>query len=183
MAKTKKKLPVKRKSSSKKAQSLSTSWHPIESLRREIDRLFENFSGGFFDSPARHGMRDLDPFRGFDLALPSPAMDISEKKGSYEISAELPGMDENHIELNLSDGILTFSGEKTNERKEEEEGYYFQERHYGSFRRSATKNLKRLLRHRFATSGGNVQFGQYADANLARQLRMSNLQVHYSYGG
>lgn len=135
MAKAKKKVPVKRKSSPKKVEGQSTSWHPIDALRREIDRLFENFNGGILGSSAGRGTRDLDLFRGFDLAA-SPAMDISEKKGSYEISAELPGMDENNIELNISDGMLTIAGEKTNERKEEEEGYYFQERHYGSFRRS-----------------------------------------------
>lgn len=136
MAKAKKKVAVKRKSGAKNVQGLSTSWHPIEALRREIDRLFENFNGGFFSSPAERGTRDLDLFRGFDSVLSSPAMDIAEKKGSYEISAELPGMDENNIELNISDGILTIAGEKTNERKEEEEDYYIQERHYGSFRRS-----------------------------------------------
>jgi len=136
MAKAEKKLPVKRKSGAKKAQTPSTSWRPIESLRREIDRLFDDFNGGFLGSSPQRGARDLDPFRGFDLALVSPAMDIAEKKGSYEISAELPGMDEDNIELNVSDGILTIAGEKTNERKEEEKGYYFQERHYGSFRRS-----------------------------------------------
>ena len=136
MAKANKKVPVKRKSGAKNVQSQSTAWHPIDALRREIDRLFENFNGGFFSSSAQRGTSNLDPFRGFDLALASPAMDIAEKKGSYEISAELPGMDENNIELNLSDGMLTIAGEKTKERKEEEEGYYVQERHYGSFRRS-----------------------------------------------
>lgn len=136
MAKASKNIPVKRSKSAAKVQSLPATWHPIETLRREIDYLFENFNGGLLRSPFRRGIWDMEPFRGFDSAIASPAMDVAVKKGSYEISAELPGMDENNVQLKLADGLLTISGEKTDERKEEEKDYYFQERHYGSFTRS-----------------------------------------------
>ncbi len=136
MAKAAKKLPVKHTKRAKKAQSLPATWHPIESLRREIDHLFEKFNGGSLRSPFRRGAWNMEPFRGFDLAMASPAMDVAEKKNAYEISVELPGMDQNNVELKLVDGLLVISGEKTDERKEEEKDYYFQERHYGSFTRS-----------------------------------------------
>lgn len=64
-----------------------------------------------------------------------PAVDIAEKEQSYEISAELPGMDENNIEIKLSDSSLIIRGEKKDEREENRKGYHLSERRYGSFER------------------------------------------------
>ena len=138
MAKAAKKLPVKTVKSTKNVPSAPTAWHPFESLRREIDHLFENFDTDRIKSPFRRTAWDMEPFRRPNWAVAIPAMDVAVKDGSYEISAELPGMDENNVELKLADGLLTITGEKTEERKEEEKdkGYYLQERHYGSFTRS-----------------------------------------------
>ena len=52
--------------------------------------------------------------------------------------AELPGMTQNDIELNLQDNVLTLKGEKKQEKKEEKEDYHRIERSYGSFTRSFT---------------------------------------------
>lgn len=114
--------------------------HPIFSLQREVDRLFDDFTRGF----------SLFPFseRGFDVApmfrtgAPdgglAPSVDVAETDKSFEISAELPGMSEKDIDVSLSDGVLTLKGEKREERKEEDKakGYYLSERRYGSFQRS-----------------------------------------------
>ncbi|MBD3814297.1 MAG: Hsp20/alpha crystallin family protein [Betaproteobacteria bacterium] len=65
-----------------------------------------------------------------------PAVDVVEKDDAFEISAELPGMDEKDVEVKLSGNTLTIKGEKRQERKEEKQGYYLSERSYGSFQRS-----------------------------------------------
>jgi hypothetical protein len=61
-------------------------WQPFDSLRREIDRLFDDFGSGFFRRPFRT-LADFEPFsRTFALA---PAVDVSESENGYEITAEL----------------------------------------------------------------------------------------------
>ena len=136
MAKAAKKLPIKATRGTKKAPSVPVTWHPFESLRREIDHLFENFNARNLDSPFRRTSWDMEPFRRPSWTIASPAMDVAVKDGSYEIAAELPGMDQNSVELKLADGMLTITGEKTDTRNEKEKGYYLQERHYGLFTRS-----------------------------------------------
>ena len=73
--------------------------------------------------------------RATDLAI-APAVDVAEKDKEYEITAELPGMDEKNIEIKLSNGTLTIKGEKKEEKEEREKDYYVSERRYGSFMRS-----------------------------------------------
>jgi HSP20 family protein len=53
-----------------------------------------------------------------------------------EVTAELPGMDVNDIEVKFADGTLTIRGEKTETREESKKGHYLSERRYGSFSRS-----------------------------------------------
>ena len=65
-----------------------------------------------------------------------PAVDVAEKDKEYEITAELPGMDESNIEVKLSNGMLTITGEKKEEKEEKKKDYYLSERRYGSFERS-----------------------------------------------
>lgn len=69
-----------------------------------------------------------------------PAMDIVEKDNLLLLTAELPGLEEKDVEINLEDGVLTISGEKQAERKEadKEADFYLWERRFGSFRRSFT---------------------------------------------
>ena len=64
-----------------------------------------------------------------------PAVDICEKDKSYEITAELPGMDQKNIEIKLSNGSLIIKGEKKEDKEENRKGYHLSERHYGSFER------------------------------------------------
>jgi HSP20 family protein len=64
-----------------------------------------------------------------------PALDVFEKDGKLQINAELPGMQEKDIEIEVTDDTLTISGEKRDEREVKEDNYYRSERSYGSFRR------------------------------------------------
>jgi HSP20 family protein len=62
------------------------------------------------------------------------AVDIVEKDNAYEVTAELPGMDEKNIEVKLDNGGLTIKGEKQEEKEEKRKGYHLQERRFGSIR-------------------------------------------------
>ncbi len=65
-----------------------------------------------------------------------PAFDVSETENELIVKAEVPGIDQKDIDINLSDGILTIKGEKKQEKKEENETYHTVERHYGGFSRT-----------------------------------------------
>ena len=65
-----------------------------------------------------------------------PSIDFSETDKDLILKAELPGIDEGDIKLEVRDGMLTLAGERKREDKVEKKGYYREERHYGSFKRS-----------------------------------------------
>lgn len=84
-----------------------------------------------------------DFFRGADLMTPferertfTPSINVTENDSAIEVTAELPGMDENDIDLTLSRQGLTIRGEKREEKEEEGKNYYTRERSYGYFRRN-----------------------------------------------
>ena len=113
-------------------QVSSNEWRPFGSLRSEIDRLFEDFDRSFLGFPFRRSLNEWEPRWLGEIA---PAVDIAEKDMAYEITAELPGLDQNNIELKLSSGTLTIKGEKKQETEEKKKSSYF-ERRYGAFERS-----------------------------------------------
>lgn len=98
-------------------------------LRDEIDRLFDDFS---LTRPSRSVFAFPAP-----IAL-SPAMELADKKDHYELSLEVPGMEEKDIDIECADGVLTISGEKRQESEEKSGGYLVSERSYGSFKRQLT---------------------------------------------
>ena len=109
--------------------------HPLLTLREDIDRMFDEFVSGW---PSAERWKQMTPFGysgGFGKAL-SPEVDISETDDAYEITAELPGISEQDIDVTLSDDTLTLSAEKKEEREEKEKNYYLSERSYGRFQRS-----------------------------------------------
>jgi len=134
MAEAVTKLPVKQE----KAESASAlqMWQPFESLRQEVDRLFDDFGRGFWQ-PFRRPLFSAEPlYRGALAWTASPAVDIVESEKAYEITVELPGMDEKKIEVKVADGNLTIKGEKQEEKEEKKKDYYLHERKFGSFERS-----------------------------------------------
>ncbi|WP_259780549.1 Hsp20/alpha crystallin family protein [Aestuariispira ectoiniformans] len=81
----------------------------------------------------------FDPLRDFGHAVSnffSPSADASNSKDTYEISMELPGVEEKDIDISIHDNVLTIMGEKKFEQEKKEKDYYFSERRYGSFQRS-----------------------------------------------
>jgi len=111
-------------------------WRPFESLRKDVDRLFDDFGHSFLRSPFRRSMFDIEPFWQREISWAGvPVVDIAEKDDAYEITAELPGMDEKNVEVTVSNGNLIIKGEKKEEKEEKKKDYYLSERHYGSFER------------------------------------------------
>ena len=96
---------------------------PFTQLRSEVDRLFESF-------PFRLPSMKLGRFASM------PALEMSETEKSYKITAELPGIDPEEVEVTFDDGILRIAGEKKEEREENERGYRLSERSYGAFERA-----------------------------------------------
>lgn len=99
----------------------------LEPLHREIDRLFEAFPPSPWPTPFRD--------RNF-AGRPAPAVDIVEKDKAYEITAELPGLDEKNIEIKYAGGVLTIRGEKEESKEERTKAFYLSERRFGSFNRA-----------------------------------------------
>jgi HSP20 family protein len=134
MAETATKLSVRNED---KSTDRPAEWRPFENLRREVDRLFEDFQLGPWRSPFGRSAFVLQPFWPSETAWSkAPAVDIAEKEKAYEITAELPGMDESNIDVKFSDGTLTITGEKRDDKEEKKKDYYLSERRYGSFQRS-----------------------------------------------
>ncbi len=100
---------------------------PLTDLRGEVDRVFESFMKGWPQMPRASFAADWREL--------SPSVDVSESDEAYEIAVELPGMDEQDVELTLRDDMLTLSGEKKSEKEEKKKDYVLSERSYGSFKR------------------------------------------------
>ncbi len=103
--------------------------HPFAAFQRDMNRLFDNFFGGFSLSPWE------SPERGIAQAF-TPRVDVTETDREIKISAELPGMEEKDIEVSLTRDTLTIKGEKKGESEAKGRDYFRMERSYGSFTRS-----------------------------------------------
>jgi len=100
-------------------------WEPLESLstlRREMDRLFENFFEG---GSQRFWEQSRDP-----------AVEVSDTKETVVVKAHVPGMSKDNIQVNITDDTLTLKGEMKEEEKKEDKNYYRQEFRYGAFTRT-----------------------------------------------
>jgi HSP20 family protein len=104
-------------------------WEPareINSLQSEMNRLFNTF----FDTPTGAN--------GGTLRRWVPAMDLVETDDHFVLRADLPGLSEEDVSIELEDNVLTVSGERKTENEERNEGFYRVERAYGAFSRSLT---------------------------------------------
>jgi HSP20 family protein len=104
-------------------------WEPVReltTLQNEMNRLF----GTVFDTPAQGS--------GGTLRRWMPAMDLVETEGHFVLRADLPGLSEEDVNIELEDRVLTVSGERKAEHPESQDGYLRVERAFGSFSRSLT---------------------------------------------
>ena len=103
-------------------------WEPareVASLQSDVNRLFNSFfeGPGNGSTRARHWV---------------PAMDLVEASDHFVLRADLPGLDQNDVKLEVEGDTLTLSGERNVEHREEQEGYLRLERSTGAFRRTLT---------------------------------------------
>jgi HSP20 family protein len=106
-------------------------WEPFRelgSLQAEMNRLFNSV----LDTPAP-GNGGTGPARRW-----MPAMDLAETDEHFVLRADLPGLGQDDVKIELEDGTLTISGERRAERESKDEGFYRVERAFGSFSRSLT---------------------------------------------
>lgn len=107
-----------------RGRDVARSDNPFMSLQREVDRLFDDFTRGF------------PTFSGGGTSELLPNVDVTENDKQIEITAELPGLEENDVQINFADNVLTIRGEKKAEKEEKDKTYRLVERSYGSFVRS-----------------------------------------------
>lgn len=123
-----------------RAPATSPYW-PMGGFRGDLDRMLNRFLPEGWPHMGMGNLMDFDPFRGMAAfeagnALQSAKADVSETDSEYDISVELPGIDEKDIELDVSEGMLTLKAEKREEREEKKKNYHLTERSFGSVRRS-----------------------------------------------
>ena len=111
--------------------TVTTSWELFEDLRDVQDEVM----GTGFGRARRHGHSyDADASK---MAW-APAIEISERKDAYLVSAELPGVSAGEVEITFGDGLLTIQGERRLARDATGERVHRSERCYGPFRRLIT---------------------------------------------
>jgi HSP20 family protein len=103
-------------------------WEPVrelDTLQGEMNRLFDGFFGTRGNGTGR-------------VRRWVPAMDLAETESHLVLRADLPGMGEDDVSIEIKDNVLTISGERRDEHEEKAEGYHRVERAYGTFSRSLT---------------------------------------------
>lgn len=108
-------------------RSVAGAANPFMSLQREVDRLFDDFTRGF---------PSLTAFGGNGAPALMPSMDVTETDKEIEITAELPGLEEKDVQVNVADNLLTIRGEKKAQKEEKDKNYRLIERSYGAFERT-----------------------------------------------
>lgn len=118
----------------KKKTPVPRPYDPFGSFYGEMDRLLDSyFPGGSFPGLPRVLRQGSKASEG---AMVVPQIDIAENDMAVTVTAELPGIDEDAVEVTLRDGVLTLKGEKSYEKKDEKDEIQIMERRYGSFMRS-----------------------------------------------
>lgn len=99
--------------------------NPFADLRKEMDQALESFFG-------KRGL----PGEAAGEKFMAPSIDVAENESAITLTAELPGISEEDVDLSIHNGVLTLKGEKKMEKKDDKDNYHVVERRYGSFQRS-----------------------------------------------
>ena len=110
--------------------------NPFQMMRRftkDMERLFEDFQGFSFPNFFKP---EFAPFRmEFDKVEWLPQIEVFHNNGQFVVRADLPGLTKDDVEVEVTNDLLTLSGERKEEKEEKREGFYRSERNYGSFYR------------------------------------------------
>jgi HSP20 family protein len=108
----------------------------MDTLHKDMDRLFDDFWKGsghhFMTTTPRHSMMGA-PWQYSEVM---PHVDETEDEKAFHIRVELPGMDQDDVDITLANGMLTIRGEKKREDEEKGKDFYRKERSFGAFRRT-----------------------------------------------
>lgn len=105
-------------------------WNPaleLNSLQRQMNRLFDDFFGGSARSDSDQQIRAW-----------APLVDIREDVNAYYVHAEIPGVNKDEIKMTMNNNTLSIRGDKKQESENKSSNYHRLERTYGSFERSFT---------------------------------------------
>ena len=105
--------------------------NPLAALHREMDRMFDEVFRGFDLAPSNN--RSFDRLGWHTGWTGWPHLEVNETDSELKVSAELPGLDEKDVEIELANGVLVIKGEKKMES--EDRNRWFSERYYGRFER------------------------------------------------
>jgi HSP20 family protein len=116
-----------------KAITPSTPFSFMRRFATDVERLFEEFQGLRFSSLFG---REFFPFtREFEHVGWVPEIEVLQKNGEFIVRADLPGLKKENVKVEITENVLTLSGERKEEKEEKREGFYRSERSYGSFYR------------------------------------------------
>ncbi|MBU1189174.1 MAG: Hsp20/alpha crystallin family protein [Gammaproteobacteria bacterium] len=110
-----------------KSTSLTRHNDPLTSMHDQLDRMFDRFLADF---PTPFGNSGT-----LETMILRPQLDIAESDKHYTVAVEVPGVNEDDIDITLEQNLLTISGEKKQESSKDENGFHKVERSYGSFQR------------------------------------------------
>lgn len=125
-----------KKEIARREEKQTTASTPFGFMRRfatDMERLFDEFEG--FRFPSLYG-REFFPFtREFEHVGWVPEIEVLRTNGDFIVRADLPGMKKENVKVEITENVLTLSGERKEETEEKREGYYRSERSYGAFYR------------------------------------------------
>ena len=98
-------------------------WNPAGNMLHWRENVLEDFfKNDRFYTPSRENWY--------------PVVDVNEDDNGYHFQMELPGLTKDDVKISFKDDVLTVSGEKKAEQKEEKKNYHYYERRFGKFERS-----------------------------------------------
>jgi HSP20 family protein len=103
----------------------------LSNIEKRMRKFFEDFDAPF---TGEWGLKNWN----FNSNVFTPRVDVTEDNENLYVHAEIPGVEKKDLKLNVSGDVLTISGEKKTEQRDEKKNYYRVERNYGSFSRSFT---------------------------------------------
>lgn len=101
-------------------------WNPARQRMMPMVAEWDHLMNGFFS----------DRLEDTELTDWTPAIDITEDNDAFLVTADLPGLTKKDININIKENMLTISGERKTEKKDENKNYCRTERRYGAFKRS-----------------------------------------------
>jgi HSP20 family protein len=104
-------------------------YDPFRDFQVEMNRLFDDFFTGFPLAPVHEGHEHA-------MAVFSPRVDVAETDKEIKVSAELPGLDEKDVTVEMDDEAVTIRGERRAEQEEKGKNWFRREQTYGSFHRT-----------------------------------------------